>query len=121
MSKPLYSERLSFGITPEMARYLEDLARSRSRAGKPTSKADLLREAVRLYLDQQADLTGSRKQIARSLEGKLDELTRQTSTLHSAVAALLKQYAAHKQELEQLQQSLDPLVKWVHQRQQGQR
>ncbi len=74
MTKPLYTERLSFGMTPDMDRFLEELARTRSRNGQPVSKADLLREAVRLYLDQQADLTGSRKQIAKSLEGKMEDM-----------------------------------------------
>jgi hypothetical protein len=58
-----------------MDRHLEDLARSRTRNNKPVSKAHLIREAIRLYLDQQADLYGSRKQIAKSIEGKLEALT----------------------------------------------
>jgi Arc/MetJ-type ribon-helix-helix transcriptional regulator len=61
-------------MTPDMDRFLEELARTRTRKGQPVSKADLLRDAVRLYLDQQADLTGSRKQIAKSLEGKMEDM-----------------------------------------------
>lgn len=116
MSKPLFTERLSFGMTPDMDRYLEELARTRSRQGKSVSKADLLREAVRLYLDQQADLTGSRKQIARSLEGKLEVLTGNVEALGQNLQTLQRQILAQIQEMRALQQAMQPLIAWIQAR-----
>jgi len=116
LSKPLFTERLSFGMTPDMDRYLEELARTRSRQGKSVSKADLLREAVRLYLDQQADLTGSRKQIARSLEGKLEVLTGNVEALGQNLQTLQRQILAQIQEMRALQQAMQPLIAWIQAR-----
>jgi Arc/MetJ-type ribon-helix-helix transcriptional regulator len=116
MSKPLFTERLSFGMTPDMDRYLEELARTRTRQGKPTNKSDLLREAVRLYLDQQADLNGSRKQIAKSLEGRLEALAAQVAALNQHVEALQQQVRAERQEISSFRQALQPLVTWVESR-----
>ncbi len=120
MSKPLFTERLSFGVTPEMDRYLEELARARSRQGKPTSKADLLREAVRFYLDQQADLTGSRRQIAKSLEGKLDmvisglqTLNGQGQTIQRHLQVQTQQMQTQSQEIASWRQELKPLLDWI--------
>ncbi len=116
MSKPLFTERLSFGMTPDMDRYLEELAHTRSRQGKAVSKADLLREAVRLYLDQQADLTGSRKQIARSLEGKLEVLTGNVEALGQNLQTMQRQILAQMQEMRALQQAMQPLIAWIQAR-----
>lgn len=116
MSKPLFTERLSFGMTPEMDRYLEELARTRSRQGKPVSKADLLREAVRFFLDQQADLTGSRKQIAKSLEGKLEALTGNVQVLGMNLQTMQRQITAQVQEMKALQQAMQPLIEWIQAR-----
>jgi len=66
--------RFTVGLTPEQLSRLDELNRSRNRKGVPTSRADLVREAVGLYLQHQPDLVGSRKAIARDLEGKIDAL-----------------------------------------------
>jgi len=55
MSKVMYTQRLSVGMTDKMDSLLEDLAISRTRKGKPVNKSDLIREAVRQYLDQQVE------------------------------------------------------------------
>ncbi len=85
MSKAHYSERISIGFTPDQVRRLEDLTRVRSRTGKPTSKADLVRDAVNFYFMHQDDLPGSRKAIARSVEGRIadveDKVDRLTALL----------------------------------------
>jgi hypothetical protein len=88
LSKPLFDHRLTVNVTPDMDRYLEDLARTRTRQGKPVSKADLIREAIRHYMDNQDDLTGSRKQIARSLEGKIQQLAQTIEGLSGEVRQL---------------------------------
>jgi hypothetical protein len=113
MSKPLFTERLSFGMTPEMDRLLEDIARLRTRKGKPVSKADLLREAVRLYLDQQDDLHGSRKQMVKSLEGELEHQAAALQALTVQVQKLTQLTQAQAQELAGLKRGIQPLVDWV--------
>ena len=74
MHKLTYSERLSVGFTVEQVRRLDEIVRVRSRKGQPITKADLIREAVEFYFLHQDDLPGSRKAIARSVEGKLAEV-----------------------------------------------
>ncbi len=74
MSKAHHSERLSIGFTPDQVRRLEELSRVRSRIGETTSKAALVRDAVNFYFLHQDDLPGSRKAIARSVEGKIAEV-----------------------------------------------
>jgi hypothetical protein len=81
MSKAQYNERLSIGFTLDQVRRLEELARVRSREGQPTSKADLVRDAVNFYLLHQDDLPGSRKAIARSVEGKIAQVDRKVDHL----------------------------------------
>jgi len=66
--------RFTVGLTPDQLSRLDELNRSRNRKGETTSRADLVREAVGLYLQHQPDLIGSRKAIARDLEGKIDAL-----------------------------------------------
>jgi len=66
--------RFTVGLTPEQLSRLDELNRSRNRKGETTSRADLVREAVGLYLQHQPDLVGSRKAIATDLEGKIDAL-----------------------------------------------
>jgi hypothetical protein len=66
--------RFTVGFTPDQARRLDELHRVRNRKGEPISRADLVREAVGFYLQHQPDLVGSRKAIAKDLEGKIDTL-----------------------------------------------
>ena len=98
MTKSLFTQHLSISITTDMDRLLEELARTRTRQSqnKPVSKAQLIREAIRLYLDQQADLYGSRKQIAKSMEGKLALLTNEIAGLTHKVELLTQQAIPHE-------------------------
>ncbi|MBK8026999.1 MAG: hypothetical protein IPK19_37840 [Chloroflexi bacterium] len=66
--------RFTVGFTPEQASRLDELHRTRSRRGDPTSRADLVPRGGWLYLQHQPDLVGSRKAIAKDLEGKIDAL-----------------------------------------------
>ena len=66
--------RFTVGFSPDQARRLEELHRTRRRKGETTSRADLVREAVGFYLQHQPDVVGSRKAIAKDLEGKIDQL-----------------------------------------------
>lgn len=74
MSNPKYTERLSVGFTPDQVRRLDEIVRVRARKGQPLSKADVVRDAVEFYLLHQEDLPGSRKAIAKAVEGKLTEV-----------------------------------------------
>lgn len=101
MSKSLYTKRLSIGITDAMNDKLEELAVQRTRKGKTTSLADLVREALRMYLDEQPDLKGSRKQVSKTLETQIEHLT--------------QMFAAQEQQLVQIQQQLNTLPARIEQ------
>jgi len=73
--------RFSVGLTPDQVSRLDEIQRTRSRKGDTTNRAALIREAVALYLQHQPDLMGSRKAIARDLEGKIDVLDTKVETL----------------------------------------
>ncbi len=72
--KTKHKIRFTIGLTPEQASRLDELNRSRNRKGDTTSRAEMVREAVALYLQQQGDLVGSRKAITKNLEAKIDAL-----------------------------------------------
>ena len=63
--------RRSVGMTQEMR---DRLALLVSKQPRDTSEADLIREALRLYLDEQEDIIGSRKHFQKSLQIRLDKL-----------------------------------------------
>ncbi|MCB9451493.1 MAG: hypothetical protein H6672_08635 [Anaerolineaceae bacterium] len=65
------SVRRSISMTQEMR---DRLALLVSKQPRDTTEADLIREAVRLYLDDREDLIGSRKYFQKSLQGRLDRL-----------------------------------------------
>jgi predicted DNA-binding protein len=65
------SVRRSLAMTPEMHNRLAQLVRKEPRT---VTEADLIREAIRHYLDEQEDLIGSRKHFQRSLRERIDQL-----------------------------------------------
>ncbi len=65
------SIRRSLSMTPEMAQRLSQIASTKPRN---ITEADLIREAVRRYLDEQEDLMGSRKHFQRSFRQRIDRL-----------------------------------------------
>ncbi len=81
------SVRRSIAMTQEMRDLLAQLA---AKQGRDVSESDLIRDAIRLYLDQQADLVGSRRHFQRSLQERLDALEGTlTLHLHVMIALLL--------------------------------
>jgi Arc/MetJ-type ribon-helix-helix transcriptional regulator len=58
-------------MTPEMRDRLAQLV---SKQPRDVTEADLIREAIRLYLDNQEDIIGSRRHFQRSLQERLDRL-----------------------------------------------
>jgi predicted DNA-binding protein len=65
------SVQRSITMTQEMRDHLALLV---SKQPRDTTEADLIREAIRLYLDNQEDLIGSRKHFQKSLQDRLDKL-----------------------------------------------
>ena len=63
--------RRSITMTQEMR---DRLALLVSKQPRDTTEADLIREAIRLYLDNQEDIIGSRKHFQKSLQERLDTL-----------------------------------------------
>ncbi len=116
MTKPLFTQRLTVNVTPDMDRYLEDLARSRTRQNQPISKSDLIREAIRFYMDNQADLNGSRKQIAKTLDGKLQNVTENLQSLSVQIQALRAEVRSHNGVIEGWKQTIQPLLNWIAER-----
>ena len=76
-SKTQYISRLSLHITEAMSNRLDQIALMRDEA-----KAEILRAALRAYLDEQEDLLGSRKHFTKMFQRRVDYLERlQTITL----------------------------------------
>ena len=61
----------SVSMSPEMRDLLRQVAAKR---GADVTEADLIREALRRFLDEQADLIGSRRHFQRSLQDRIDRL-----------------------------------------------
>lgn len=68
---PLKSIRRTVNMTPEMRDRLAQLV---SRHPRDTTEAELIRTAIRQYLDEQDDLIGSRRHFQKSLQTRLDQL-----------------------------------------------
>jgi predicted DNA-binding protein len=63
--------RRSISMTPEMRDLLTQIA---AKHGRDVTENDLIRAAIRHYLDQQSDVVGSRRHFQRSLQARLDRL-----------------------------------------------
>lgn len=75
--------RLSANITLAMFHRLEHIAELRGIA-----KSELVREAIRFYLDEQEDLAGSRKHFSKAFQRRVDYLDWQLEVLVQMVAYL---------------------------------
>jgi predicted DNA-binding protein len=63
--------RRSISMTPDMRDRLALLA---SRQKRTISEADLIREAIRRYLDEQEDLSGSRRYFQKTFKDRIEQL-----------------------------------------------
>lgn len=70
-AKTQYTSRLSLHVTPAMSNRLEQIAQQRDEP-----KAEVVRAALRLYLDEQEDLIGSRKHFTKMFQRRVDYLER---------------------------------------------
>ncbi len=82
--------RFSVGLTPDQVSRLDEIQRTRSRKGEKSNRAALVREAVGFYLQHQPDLVGSRKAIAKDLEGKIDALDAKLEDLQVQFTAFVE-------------------------------
>lgn len=58
-------------MTPEMHDMLVQVV---AKQGRDVKEVDLIREAIRQYLDEQGDVVGSRRHFQKSLQARLDQL-----------------------------------------------
>ena len=58
-------------MTPEMWEYLAQIARKR---GRDCTESVLIREAVRNFIDSQADVLGSRRHFQKSFQERIEQL-----------------------------------------------
>lgn len=71
----------SVGLRKAQIQKLNELVRIRANSKANLHRADLIREAIDFYLMHQPDSAGSRKAIAKNLEGKVDTLDAKVDTL----------------------------------------
>ena len=86
------SIRRSLSMTPEMAGRLSQIAKTKPRN---TTEAHLIREAIRRYLDEQEDLTGSRKHFQHSFRERIDQLEAAVSFQLNVLIYLLATDESH--------------------------
>jgi hypothetical protein len=89
MGNPKYTERFSVGFTPEQVRRLHEIVKVRAHKGQRLSKADVVRDAVGFYLLHQEDLPGSRKAIAKAVEGKIAEVDAKVTQIDTKLTNLV--------------------------------
>ncbi len=77
--------RRSLVITPEMRDRLQQLL---SKRGREVTESDLIREAIRRFLDEQETLIGSRRHFQKTLQDRID-LLELTLSFHLNVLLLL--------------------------------
>lgn len=70
-AKTHYTSRLSLHITPAMSDRLDQIALLRDEA-----KAEIVRAALRAYLDEQEDLLSSRKHFTKMFQRRVDYMER---------------------------------------------
>ena len=66
---PNYSVTYTLRVTDAMNKRIDQILENK---GRETSRNDLLREAIRVYLDEQEDLIGSRRNFSKSLQNHMD-------------------------------------------------
>jgi Arc/MetJ-type ribon-helix-helix transcriptional regulator len=75
--------RRSVALTPQLRARLQQLL---AKQGKEVTEADLIRQAIREFLDRQEDITGSRAHFRKTFQGRVDMLEESLSFLLALVA-----------------------------------
>lgn len=89
------SVRRSLSMTPDMRDHLAQLV---SKQPRNVTEADLIRQAIRQYLDEQEDLIGSRKHFQKSLRERVDHLEATLSFHLNVLIYLLASDETHLRE-----------------------
>lgn len=89
--------RRSLVMTPEMHDRLQQLL---SKRGREVTESDLIREAVRRFLDEQETLIGSRRHFQKTLQDRIDLLELTLSFHLNVLLFLLAQNAGGKPALQ---------------------
>ena len=63
--------RRSVAMTPQLRARLQQLI---DRQDKEITEAEIIRQAIREYLDRQEDITGSKTHFRKAFQGRIDEL-----------------------------------------------
>jgi Arc/MetJ-type ribon-helix-helix transcriptional regulator len=66
-----YTTRRSVAMTPQLRARLQQLL---DRQGKDVTEADLIRQAIREFLDRQEDISGSRAHFRKTFQTRIDAL-----------------------------------------------
>ena len=88
--------RRSIALTPVMRDQLALLA---SKQPRNVTEADLIREAIRRYLDEQADLLGSRKHFQKSFQDRMDKVEAALGFHLNIVLFMVHQLTPHGDKL----------------------
>jgi hypothetical protein len=113
-----YDERITLALTSQMREYLKLLA-DRQR----TSVGDVVRQAVREYIDHQDDVIGSRSRlgsrVTRQLEAMQRHLVKQQARAHTLLLAAvilqqMRQGAQGSEVLNQIAQLADHAEDEIH-------
>jgi len=78
--------RRSVAMTPDMRARLEQLL---TRETRDVTEADLIRQAIREYLDRQEDITGSKAHFRKAFQARIDELQNDLEFHLQVIIALL--------------------------------
>lgn len=78
--------RRSVAMTPDMRARLEQLL---TRETRDVTEADLIRQAIREYLDRQEDITGSKAHFRKAFQARIDELQNDLEFHLHVIIALL--------------------------------
>jgi len=71
MAQAKYTVHRSVAMTPEMRDLLAQLV---SKQPRSVSEAEIIRDAIRQYIDGQEDIIGSRKHFQKSLQERVEKL-----------------------------------------------
>jgi Arc/MetJ-type ribon-helix-helix transcriptional regulator len=81
-----YTTRRSVAMTPQLRARLQQLL---AKQGKDVTEADLIRQAIREFLDRQEDISGSRAHFRKTFQARIDMLDAALTFRLDALLALV--------------------------------
>jgi len=89
--RPTRTVRRSVAITPQMRARLQQLVDQQDRT---ITEAEIIRQAIREYLDRQEDITGSQAHFRKVFRDRIDSLQDELQFYAQVVLALIAQASA---------------------------